>query len=55
LQDRASLDKAREVARGQAYEVFGLRRCIEQHMQVYENVMSERAPGEGIAESARVG
>jgi len=55
LQDRASLDKARGVARGQAYEVFGLRRFIEQHMQVYENVMSNRAPGEGIIDSARVG
>jgi len=53
LQDRASLDKAREVARGQAYEVFGLRRFIEQHMQVYENVLRGMAPGDGIADSAR--
>jgi glycosyltransferase involved in cell wall biosynthesis len=55
LQDRASLAKAREVARGHAYEVFGLRRCIEQHVRVYDNLMSDRAPGEGIADSARVG
>jgi len=55
LQDRASLDKAREVARGQAYEVFGVRRFIEQHMRVYDNLMSDRAPGEGITDSARAG
>lgn len=53
LEDRAALDKVREVARGQAYEVFGLRRCIEQHMQVYENVLRAAAPGEGIMDSAR--
>lgn len=53
LQDRPSLDKAREVARGQAYEVFGLRRFIEQHVQVYENVLRGEAPGHGIVDSAR--
>lgn len=53
LQDRTSLDKAREVARGQAYEVFGLRRFIEQHVQVYENVVRGVAPGHGIVDSAR--
>lgn len=53
LQDRASLDKAREAARGQAYEVFGLRRCVDQHVQVYENVLSGAAPAEGIVDSAR--
>jgi len=53
LQDRALLDKAREVARGQAYEVFGLRRFIEQHVQIYENVLRGEAPGHGIVDSAR--
>ncbi len=53
LQDRASLAKAREVARGQAYEVFGLRRCLEQHVKVYENVLRGVAPGDGIVDSAR--
>jgi hypothetical protein len=55
LQDRASLDKAREVARGQAYEVFGLRRFIEQHMRVYENVLRGEAVGNGIVDSAIAG
>ncbi len=53
LQDRVSLAKAREVARGQAYEAFGLRRCIEQHTRVYENVLRGAAPGDGIVDSAR--
>jgi glycosyltransferase involved in cell wall biosynthesis len=55
LQDRESLAKAREVARGQAYEIFGVRRCIEQHITVYENVLRGVAPNEGIVDSARVG
>lgn len=55
LQDRDSLDKTRETARGQAYEVFGLRRFIEQHMRVYDNLLNDRAPGEGITDSAQVG
>ena len=53
LQDRDSLDKAREAARGQAYEVFGLRRYIDQHIQMNENVLRGVAPGEGIMDSAR--
>lgn len=53
LQDRPSLDKAREVARGQAYEVFGLRRFLDQHIQVYENVLRGVTPGEGVMDSAR--
>ena len=53
LLDRESQEKTKEVARGQAYEVFGLRRCIEQHVKVYENVLSGVAPGEGIIDSAQ--
>ena len=52
LQDRESLAKVREVSRGQAYEVFGLRRCVEQHIAVYENVLHGVAPGEGLIDSA---
>jgi len=55
LQDGAFLAQSREVARGQAYEVFSLRRCIEQHTRVYENVLRGVAPDEGIVDSARVG
>ena len=51
LEDRESQAKAKEVARGQAYELFSVRRCIEQHARLYENVLSAAAPGEGIVDS----
>jgi glycosyltransferase involved in cell wall biosynthesis len=52
LTDRVSQDKVRETARGQAYEVFGLRRCVEQHMRLYDNVLNGSPPGDGIVDSA---
>ena len=52
LQDRTSLAKVKEIAHGQAYEIFGLRRCIDQHMQLYENVLSGHTPAEGITDPA---
>ncbi len=47
--------KVTETARGHAYEVFGLRRCIDQHVQVYGNVLAGKPPGEGIVDPAVVG
>ncbi len=55
LQQRDRLAKVRETARGQAYEVFGLRRCIDQHAQLYENLLSGAAPTSGITDSAVAG
>ena len=55
LWDRSSQEEAREVARGQAYEVFGLRRSIEQRMRIYANVLSGLTPGDGIVDSAIAG
>ncbi|MDO8629027.1 MAG: glycosyltransferase family 4 protein [Phycisphaerales bacterium] len=55
LEDRTAQAKVKEAAHGQAYEVFSLRRCIEQHTRVYKNVISGAAPGEGITDSAQVG
>jgi len=52
LRDRGSADKVREVARGQAYEVFSVRRYIEQHLRLYENLLAGRTPGDGIIDSA---
>jgi glycosyltransferase involved in cell wall biosynthesis len=53
LQDVDAQAMAREVARGQAYEVFGLRRFVEQHVRLYENVRAGRLPADGIADPAR--
>ena len=55
LRDRESQRKVKEAARGQAYEVFSLRRYVEQHVQVYENVLAGASPSQGIIDSAQVG
>ncbi|MCH7872136.1 MAG: glycosyltransferase, partial [Planctomycetes bacterium] len=54
LRQRDEQRKAIEVARGHAYEAFGLRRCIEQYMQLYDNVLRGQDPGAGITDSAIV-
>ncbi len=55
LRDRESQRRTQETARGQAYEVFGLRRNVEQHARVYENLLNGESPSGGIADSAQVG
>jgi len=55
LEDRDTQARMKEAAHGQAFEVFGLRRYVEQHMRVYENVIAGLAPGTGIVDSAQVG
>jgi glycosyltransferase involved in cell wall biosynthesis len=52
LQDRLTQDRCKEVARGHAYEVFSVRRYVDQHLRLYENVLNGTAPGEGITDSA---
>lgn len=52
LDNREAHGRLRETARGQAYEVFGLRRYAEQIETVYENVLAGRPPGEGVTDSA---
>jgi hypothetical protein len=41
-----------EAARGQAYEVFSLRRCVREHIRVYENLRADQPPGEGLSDPA---
>lgn len=55
LSDTESQRRACEVARGQAYEIFGLRRFVDQHVQLYENLLAGVTPGEGIVDSAMAG
>lgn len=54
LGDRASQAAAKEVAQGQAYEVFSVRRYVEQCMRLSENVLHGKAPGDGIQDSAKM-
>ena len=42
----------KEVARGQAYQVFGVRRFIDQHLQLYRNLMAGADPANEIPDSA---
>lgn len=52
LRDRASDAKIKEVARGHAYEAFGLRRYVEQVMQLYDNMLTGQPAGDGIHDAA---
>jgi len=52
LNDRTKQEKVKQVARGHAYEVFGVRRRIDQIKQVYRNLREGIAPGMGIVDSA---
>ena len=54
LRDRELQRKVKEAARGQAYEVFSLRRYAEQHMKLYENLLTGKPPSTGIVDSAQV-
>lgn len=47
-------DRLADVARGHAYEVFGVARCAKQHAQLYENVLAGRPPADGLVDSAVV-
>ena len=53
--DLEGVAELKDTARGQAYEVFGVRRCIDQYARLYDNLIAGRDPGDGIADSASVG
>ncbi len=63
LQQVDTLANETETARGQAYEVFSVRRYADQHAQLYENLTagtaagtaSGTAPGDQITDSAVIG
>ena len=54
LGHRREWSKLRESARGQAFEVFSLRRYADQTAQVYENLLAGRAVAMEIKDSALV-
>ena len=55
LRHRDGHAKLRETARGQAYEVFGVRRFVEQTMQLYDNVCAGAPADTRITDPAMVG
>lgn len=54
IEDQELGRKVTEVARGQAYEVFGIRDFADNYSRVYENLLAGRAAGEGIRDTAMV-
>ncbi len=52
LADRRAQTRVRDVARGQAYQVFSVSRSVEQHARVYRNTLSGKMPGEGVVDTA---
>lgn len=52
LDDRDAQRKAVEAAHGQAYEVFSMRRYVEQIQRLYENMIAGTEPGEGLSDPA---
>ncbi len=52
LVDREAHAKPTEAARGQAYEVFSVRRYIDLHARLYENMLAGRPPGTEIVDPA---
>lgn len=44
-----------EAAHGQAFEVFGMRRFLDQHAALYANAITGTAPGDGITDAAMTG
>jgi len=55
LRERQASMRVIEAARSQAYEVFSLRRFIEQTERLYNNMISGDAPSEGVTDAAAVG
>jgi len=54
LGDRESLLRYREAARGQAYEVFSVRRYVDQFTRLYQNLTCGAPLEEGITDTARI-
>jgi glycosyltransferase involved in cell wall biosynthesis len=52
LDDREQLDVIKETARGQAFQIFGLTRYVDQHVRLYENILNSHSPAEGIVDSS---
>lgn len=52
LAEREAMASGVETAHGQAFDVFSVRRFVDQVTAVYENVLAGRRPAEGVVDSA---
>jgi glycosyltransferase involved in cell wall biosynthesis len=44
------LRRVRDAARGQAYEIFDVRRYVDQHARLYRNLLDNQSPGDDIVD-----
>lgn len=54
LEDKSLARQVTDVARSQAFEVFGVRAFVDNYSRTYENVRSNVAIGEGVSDTAMV-
>ncbi len=54
LENARHAAKLREVARGQAFEVFSVRRSVDQHRQLYDNILANTSPSHNISDPATI-
>jgi glycosyltransferase involved in cell wall biosynthesis len=52
--ERETLSRLADVARGQAYEVFSVRRFVDQVRRLYENLVEGRLAADGISDPALI-
>jgi hypothetical protein len=52
MMDEKALQAIRDTARTQAYEVFSIRRFIDQSIQLFENTRNSKPAAEGITDAA---
>ena len=54
LEDTTLRSRLTETARGQAYEVFGIRSFVDNYQQLYANLLAGKQAGEDISDTAMV-
>ncbi len=54
LEDRMLVRQVTDVARSQAFEVFGVRAFVDNYVRAYENLMANVPIGEGVEDTAMV-
>lgn len=54
IEDMDTIRRVTEVARGQAYEVFGVRAFADNYARLYENLIARRSAAEGVSDTAMV-
>lgn len=54
IEDRALVKQVTDVARSQAFEVFGVRAFADNYDRVYQNLIDRKPVGEGVSDTAMV-